>query len=299
MASSLPPAHPQLFSMRRLLQEQLVAELPHQPELVLVTDLDGTLLDGPPRWRRRFYSWLEQRRQQVLHVYSTGRDLRSVRLLLKAEAPMGLRAPHLVIGDVGSTVACGISLEPLPLAVAPIEARWRGMPERLLPLLGGIPGLSAQPITSERRLAYEVDVELLDPALLAPLEAQGVDCLISGDRYLDVLPAGVNKGSTLLTLLQWLEIEPARVVTAGDSLNDLAMFETGLPGVMVGNSEPALVQALPRLPATYRAWGQGCEGIVEGLCRFGFTSLLGELATDLAVDRPGPLFSSAAADEPW
>ncbi len=291
MAPPLPPA----FRSRQRLQEQLVAELPHQPELVLVTDLDGTLLDGPPRWRRRLYSWLEEYRQQVLHVYSTGRDLRSVAQLLEAEAAMGLRSPHLVIGDVGSTVACGVSLEPLSLAVTPIEARWRGMPERLLPLLAGIPGLSAQPITAERRLAYEVDVAILDPGRLAPLQAHGVDCLISGDRYLDVLLAGVNKGSTLLTLLDWLEIEPTRVVTAGDSLNDLAMFETGLAGVMVGNAEPALVAALPRLPGTYRARGEGCEGIVEGLCRFGFAGLLGDLATDL----PGPAFSSEPAGAPW
>jgi hydroxymethylpyrimidine pyrophosphatase-like HAD family hydrolase len=282
MASPLPLAGPPLLRPRQKLREQLVVELPSQPELVLVTDLDGTLLDGPPRWRRRLYSWLEECRQQVLHVYCTGRDLPSVARLLKAEAVMGLRAPHLVIGDVGSTVACGLTLEPLPMAVEPIEARWRGMPERLLPLLADIPGLSAQPITAHRRLAYEVDVTVLDPARLVPLQAHGVDCLISGDRYLDVLPAGVNKGSTLLTLLDWLEIEPARVVTAGDSLNDLAMFETGLPGVMVGNAEPALLAALPRLPGIYRARGEGCEGIVEGLCRFGFAALLGELTADLA-----------------
>jgi hydroxymethylpyrimidine pyrophosphatase-like HAD family hydrolase len=295
MVSPLPPAGPPAPPPRARLQEQLVAELPHQPELVLVTDLDGTLLDGPPRWRRRLYGWLEERRQQVLHVYCTGRDLESVAGLLEAEAAMGLRAPHLVIGDVGSTVACGVSLEPLPLAVEPIEARWRGKPELLLPLLADIPGLSPQPITSHRRLAYEVDVEILDPANLAPLQAHGVDCLISGNRYLDVLPAGVNKGSTLLTLLGWLEIGSERVVTAGDSLNDLAMFETGLPGVMVGNAESALVEALPRLPATYRARGEGCEGIVEGLCRFGFAALLGDLAAEL----PGRVSGSDPEGAPW
>jgi hypothetical protein len=250
---------------RHRLQEQLSATLPHQPQLVLVTDLDGTLLDGPPRWRRLLYGWLE------------------------AEREMGLCPPHLVIGDVGCTVACGASLQPLPLAVDPIEALWRGMPERVLPLLAAMPGLSPQPISADRRLAYDIlDRNALDPARLAALEGHGVDWLISGDRYLDVLPAGVNKGSTLLRLLEWLEIGAEQVVTAGDSLNDLAMFETGLNGVMVANAEPGLLAALPRLSGIYRALGEGCEGILEGLLHFGFGPLLGELAAEIGSLRVAP-----------
>jgi hydroxymethylpyrimidine pyrophosphatase-like HAD family hydrolase len=68
-------------------------------------------------------------------------------------------------------------------------------------------------------------------------------------------------------------VDHARVVTAGDTLNDLAMFETGLQSVMVGNAEAGLLAALPRLPRTYRARGHGCEGIVEGLHHFGFGHL--------------------------
>lgn len=126
---------PSAASPRQRLQAQLQGQLPAQPELVLVTDLDGTLLAGPAPWRRWLYRWLALERHRVLHVFSTGRDLRSVARVLAAEPELGLSAPHLVISDVGCTVACGLSLEPLPLAVDPIEARWRGLPERLLPQL--------------------------------------------------------------------------------------------------------------------------------------------------------------------
>jgi len=258
---------------RELLQGQLATTLPHAPELVLVTDLDGTLLGGSDPWRRRFYGWLQAERQRVLHVFCTGRDLASVARLLREERELGLASPHLVIGDVGSTVACGHSLEPLPLAIDPIEARWAGLPERLLPLLARIPGIAAQPVTAQRRLAYLIDPAELDHDQLAEIEAHGVDCLVSDNRYLDVLPAGVNKGSTLLDLLDWLEVDHGRVVTAGDTLNDLAMFETGLQSVMVGNAEDDLLAVLPRLPRTYGARGHGCEGIVEGLRHFGFGHL--------------------------
>jgi hydroxymethylpyrimidine pyrophosphatase-like HAD family hydrolase len=259
---------------RARLQGQLGAQLPSRPDLVLVTDLDGTLLEGSSRIRRHVYGWLATQRHQVLQVFSTGRDMRSVARLLAMEASMGLRSPHLVIGDVGCTVACGATLEPLPLALAPIEALWHGRAELLLPLLASIPGVPSQPVSTDRRLAYCIDPESLDTTQLAALEAHGVDCLVSGNKYLDVLPAGVNKGTTLLTLLEWLELEPSLVVTAGDSLNDLAMFETGLQGVMVGNAEPGLLEVLPLLPRTYLARGHGCEGILEGLHHFGFGHLL-------------------------
>jgi hypothetical protein len=122
-------------ALRQRLEGQLAASLPTSPELVLVTDLDGTLLGGSAASRRRFYAWLVARRQQVLHVFCTGRDLRSVARLLDEEDRLGLHPPHLVIGDVGCTVACGLSLAPLPLVVDPIERRWQGLPERLLPLI--------------------------------------------------------------------------------------------------------------------------------------------------------------------
>lgn len=266
-------AHP-IASPRQRLQDQLAAPLPESPELVLVTDLDGTLLEGEREERRRFYAWLASCRQQVLHVFSTGRSLESIAEVLEQDEPTYLHPPHLVIGDVGCTVACGRSLQPLPLALEPIEARWQGLQERLEPLLQGQPGLTLQPRATNRRLAYLVDVEVFDRALIPRLEAAGADCVLSGDRYFDVLPPGVNKGSTLLALLEWLELDGRQVVTAGDSLNDLAMFETGLAGVMVGNAEPDLVAALPRLPSVYRARAEGCAGIAEGLVHFGYGHLL-------------------------
>jgi hydroxymethylpyrimidine pyrophosphatase-like HAD family hydrolase len=158
--------------------------------------------------------------------------------------------------------------------IEPIERRWHGQAERVLPLLQAIPGLSSQPVSAVRRLAYLIDPELLNTAHLQAVEAMGVDCLVSGNKYLDVLPAGVNKGSTLTDLIGCLEVPPERVVTAGDSLNDLAMFKTGFQGVMVGNAEPALVNAFPTMKRTYRARAHGCAGIVEGLRHFGFASLL-------------------------
>ena len=128
-------------------------------------------------------------------------------------------------------------------------------------------------MSSNRRLAFYVDLEQFNQDLIPVIEAEGATVVLSDNRYFDVLPGGVNKGTTLLSLLEWLEADHATVVTAGDTLNDLAMFETGLKGVMVGNAESALVEQLPRLSGVYYAQGHGCQGIAEGLRHFGFGHL--------------------------
>ena len=265
--------------MRARFQAQVQASLPHAPELVLVTDLDGTLLAGEPADRQRLYRWLSDCREQVLHIFATGRERSSVAELFDAPEHAPLRQPHLVISDVGCTVACGDSLELVPLVVDDIERQWQPFAERVLALTQGQPGLSPQPVCAERRHAFDADPELMDPGLMQRLRQEGVDCVFSDGRYLDVLPPGVNKGSTLQRVLELLEMPQVPVVVAGDTLNDLGLFQTGFPGVMVGNAEAPLLEWLPQLPNTYLAKGAGCSGILEGLKHFGFAELLAQGAS--------------------
>jgi hydroxymethylpyrimidine pyrophosphatase-like HAD family hydrolase len=93
----------------------------------------------------------------------------------------------------------------------------------------------------------------------------GFDGLLSDDKYFDVLPRGVNKGSTLQRVLLDQGIAPDSVLVAGDTLNDLSMLTLGLPAVAVGNAEQALVAALSGLPEIFRAEQHGAAGIMEAL----------------------------------
>jgi HAD superfamily hydrolase (TIGR01484 family) len=255
---------------RVLFEQQVQVAIPSDPRLVLVTDLDGTLLAGERHDRLRLYRWLAQERKHVLHLFATGRDLRSIGMLFDDPLHDELARPHLVIGDVGCTVACGQSLEEVPLVVDAIEERWAGFGERVLQLTQGQRGLSPQPVASRRRHAFHAEPDVIDPQLLQRLEAIGVDCLLSDGRYLDVLPAGVNKGSTLRRVITLLELTHLPVVVAGDTLNDLAMFQQGYLGIIVGNAEEPLLQCLDTLSGVYLARGHGCSGILEGLQHYGF-----------------------------
>ena len=262
--------------MRALFQSQVQVDLPDAPKLVLVTDLDGTLLAGKAADRQRLYRWLDACRDEVLHIFATGRERRSVAELFDGQEHAPLRQPHLVISDVGCTVACGDSLELVPLVVDEIERLWEERAPVVAAMTAGEPGIKRQPVTAERRQAFYADLEAMDPALLQRLRDQGVDVVLSDGRYLDVLPPGVNKGTTLQRVLELLELSGTPVVVAGDPLNDLGLFQTGHAGIMVGNAEAPLLEWLPKLPNTYLAKGEGCSGILEGLSHFGFGELLGE-----------------------
>lgn len=128
------------------------------------------------------------------------------------------------------------------------------------------------------RAAADADIRTAD--LEAALEAARarladlpVDIVGSAGIYLDVLPRGVNKGTTLRRVLRWLGRPDHQVLVAGDSMNDFALFQTGLAGVAVGNAEPELIARVRGLPNVHLAAGHGAAGIAEALERFGWLQL--------------------------
>ena len=103
---------------------------------------------------------------------------------------------------------------------------------------------------------------------------EGYDVLISDNRYFDVLPPSVSKGPSLKRLLQHLDIGDETVLVAGDTLNDLSLFETGLRGVAVSNSEPALMERLGPIASAYKASLPGAGGIAEAIGHYKFAEQL-------------------------
>ena len=110
-----------------------------------------------------------------------------------------------------------------------------------------------------------MDPATFDARALDIVAGLGLDGLISADRYFDVLPRDVSKGPSLLRLLTHLGIDNRKVLVAGDTLNDLSMLTMGLPAVAVGNSEPALIEALDGHAHVHRAREEGVGGIAEAI----------------------------------
>jgi HAD superfamily hydrolase (TIGR01484 family) len=270
---------------------------------VLASDLDGTLADGSEQARQELIDWLQARADARL-VYVTGRTPESARRLMERAS---LPAPDVLIADVGTTVLAGPALEPIEPIEAAIEREWPGtdvVRSRLAPM----ESLRLQDVDASRRVSWWIEPvrqqrgSADDPFAARPpddasmqadaariarqvgaeavdrLASLPVDAVVSANVFLDVLPRGVNKGSTLLRVLNWLGAERDSCVVAGDSLNDLALFTTGLRGIVVGNCEPALAERVSGMSHIYRAREAGADGVLEGLRHHGWLDELRDAA---------------------
>lgn len=232
--------------------------------LLLAVDLDGTFLGGSDDDRRELYDLIGRHRGDIALVYVTGRDIEFASGVARhGVAP----SPDLIIGDVGTSVVVGPNWAPHAELQRWIDESWPG-PERAAQILEGRACLAPQRIFGGRRLSYFYANHVDAVKAAADIEAAGYAALLSANVFFDVLPRGVNKGQTLLRLLAHERCARERVLCAGDTMNDFSLFETGLRGVAVGNSEPPLRDAIADLGNVYHARRHGAGGIVEAIRHF-------------------------------
>ncbi|GAA4218769.1 HAD superfamily hydrolase (TIGR01484 family) [Sagittula marina] len=230
----------------------------------LATDLDGTFLGGTDAERDQLYRWIEENRDSVGLIFVTGRD---PEFIMEMCRDRHLPWPEYVVGDVGTTIAevtADGHVTPIPALEEDIADRWKDSGDVVRTTLDGHPGLTLQPTPFRYRVSYDLDPASFDDSAKHRVEEMGLDWLISDNKYFDVLPKGVSKGPSIRRLVEHLGIPEARVLCAGDTLNDLSMLVCGLPAVAVGNSEPDLVARLDGHD-TYRAKAHGAAGILEAI----------------------------------
>lgn len=272
-----------------------------RPRLLLATDLDGTMAHGDSRIRERLASLLRDHSDATL-IYVTGRSAPAARELAKRTV---LPEPDYLIADVGTSVLRGLGPARAEEIEAELDRIWPGedvVRENLADLEAD---LTPQKVSAPRRVSYWIrpvrdmrgssgadtgDDEFAarppddasmsaEAAVLAEdiaakvasrLEDLAVDVVVSANVFLDVLPHGVNKGSTLGRVMRWLSVSEDDCVVAGDSLNDLGLFETGMRGIVVGNCEPALRSRVAGMSSVYQAEAEGVAGVLEGLKFHGY-----------------------------
>jgi len=250
--------------------------------MLLATDLDGTFLAGDPEDRLSLYQTIAAH-PEIKLAYVTGRSLEAVLPLL---ADPTLPQPDYIIADVGATLVHGDSLQPIQSLQGTVDARWPGesqVASAIAPF-----GLERQDVPQARRCSYFCTPEqAANPALREIADALGCDLLYSAGLYLDFLPGGVNKGSSLQALADWLELDHDQVLAAGDTLNDLSMLSASFHGVCVGQSETALLEATRSHSRTLHANRPGCGGILEAFAHFGFLGEHGIAAERRQAAQPG------------
>lgn len=258
------------------------ATLPDLPETVdlrlVVTDMDGTLVDGEGRVPDRLPEVIERmERHGVMFVPASGRQLANIRTILAGTADSGP-----VIAENGTFVVIG-DKEIYSGTLRPAEAVAAVSTVRELHRAGQDLGV----VVATKRRAYverrderfvakcalyyselEVVPNVLDLALddvikvavftfgdaerecAAPLAAAvpTVDTVVSGAHWTDMMTRGVSKGRALAALQGRLGVTPAQTAVFGDYLNDAALYEHSELSFAMANAHPDIL-ALARYTA--------------------------------------------------
>jgi sucrose-6F-phosphate phosphohydrolase len=240
----------------------------------IASDIDGTLTGDRESLDRLAVRLRHMRTTGHLFlVLSTGRRLEQV---VAGFAEEGLPEPDAVLCQVGTE----IYRAPIHEDSQPMGA-WRDMllsrysRNEAESFLEGIDSLVMQPdiFNTELKTSCYLD-QCPDPEAAAEeirrrvAEHGGAYQVIwSSGRDLDILPAASGKGKAIRFLVTHEGLDPDRVVVAGDTGNDGAMFEEFSRGVVVANAKPELVELAASLKDRdiHRAERPFAAGVEEGL----------------------------------
>lgn len=247
---------------------------PRSPAAVrlFVSDLDGTVLplaggDGAHRFTIWWNSLSSSSRP--LLCYSSGRLCADVRATVPE---VGLPPPDYIIGGVGTSLIDADGRQ-LPGFQERFRAGW----ERSLvqEVMAGVPGIELQPARFQSPFKSSWFLYGADAARIADIEAAlaavelRVRVVYSSDRDLDVLPADAGKGRAVEWLCKQVHVATRNVVVAGDTENDLAMFQVpGVRGIAVANARAGLLGGLSACQA-HHATAPEVDGVIEGLELYG------------------------------
>lgn len=228
----------------------------------LISDIDGTLT-GDPAALAELTLRLERNHDRIGFGVASGR---SPELVAEAVAEFSLPQPELVIASVGTQISgAGISPEQWPAGQL---ADWR--PAELRELLSGLAGIELQSEAGQgpHKLGFLASAAAAQQARQAVSSAGlKANLLHSAGEFLDVLPAGVSKGSAVRFFAARSGLPLERIVVAGDTGNDRDMLLCGARAILVAN-HTAEVSDLVHEPAVFSSHARHAAGILEGLSHY-------------------------------
>jgi sucrose-6-phosphatase len=243
---------------------------------LFVTDLDHTLV-GDDESLDQLNLILHQYRQTAgtKIVYATGRSPASYQELAMAK---GLIPPDALIAAVGSEIYLDASSTPDSEWADKLSLNWQR--EEVVAIASRFADLDPQPQSEQRqfKVSYYLSASVAAAVIIQLQELftdQGLDVEIiySGNKDLDILPRGGDKGTAVQFLRDRWQFDQAHSVVCGDSGNDISLFKYGAErGIIVGNaqSELRLWHQLHPVNYHYLAVAGYAAGILEGLQYFRF-----------------------------
>jgi sucrose-6-phosphatase len=243
---------------------------------LLITDLDHTLV-GNDRSLDRLNRVLDRYRQTLgtKIVYATGRSRASYQELLTTQS---LLTPDALITAVGTEIYLGAADLPDLEWTNKLSLNWHR--EEIVSIASHFADLEPQPQSEQRpfKVSYYLSTSVAAAVLrklqeLFSQQGLAVEIIYSGNKDLDILPRGGDKGTAVQFLRDRWQIDPTETVVCGDSGNDISLFKYGIErGIIVGNAQSELLlwHELHPINYHYLAVTDYAAGILEGLKYFRF-----------------------------
>ena len=263
---------------------------------ILATDLDRTLLPNG-NWEAdsgaiKLFNELTEK-YNIIVVYVTGRNLE---LTERAIKEYGVRYPHILCGDVGTTIRKYENGNWQPDSgwikhVKKESPRWNSLAIR--ELVADIDGIVEQESEHQNQFkqSYYVEHEKkeiilseindrikdkFDEVIVYSFDSQ------DGKGLIDFLPNSATKQTSLEYVASDYGVNKSDVVFCGDSGNDIFPLTAGFSGVLVKNADDQLVEnvkkamkANPDLKAYFAKGdfkglnGNYTSGVIEGAYYYG------------------------------
>ena len=232
---------------------------------LLVSDVDDTLL-GDEHALAELAKALEAVRGQIVLAYNSSRPCASLKKSLAEHE--NLSQPDYLIGALGTEMEHFGSGEAVSAYSHQLADSWRR--DEIAALMSKL-GYAAhdREFQTPFKASYHVPGHEQYLHVLDQLDRAGIvaKVIYSGNKDLDIIPAGADKGKAVEFLRRLLGFDVEQVLVAGDSANDREMFLYPFKGIIVANADDHM-KALHG-PNIYHSQACHAAGVLEGLRHWG------------------------------
>ncbi len=236
-------------------------------EQFIITDLDGTLVDGARTdGLPALKEWLLDHQDRIVFGVASGRNRH---LALQAFSNYDLPEPDILICSAGSEIFYTGKMIPDHGWESHINHQWKR--KELENALRLFPGIRLQESEAQWKfkLSYYADEgftenQMADLYKFLDDKKLRAKVLLTDNKYLDLLPYRASKGNAVRFLGHKWKMPLERIITAGNSGNDRDMLTGKTRGIVVANYSPEL-EELKKSRMVYFTKNPLSMGVLEGI----------------------------------
>ncbi|RKZ09628.1 hypothetical protein DRQ53_10225 [bacterium] len=237
--------------------------------LVLAVDLDETFAAGDGSAREQLFTLLEAHADEVRLVYmSHGSAEHLIGFAAEAELPV----PAVFMADSGTTVLKGDGTGTIEPTQRNIIQLWPGK-ESVLKHIDEIDGVTAVEDAAPCRQGVKVEGEEALEALRVKADSLGCHIDHRGDGEWNILPYGVDKGTTLGRYVVEENLAPNAVLALAEDVGDDCLFGRGWRGAVFSHAGEELKAFGDRFHNVAVLEKSGATGVLEALRTQGWLEL--------------------------